>query len=368
MIAPLLYLRLVQVAALSCLVISSYAVAKEPRLPPFEAGGERDLAFDWVQIDSGEWLKGEITKMMEDELYFDSEEFDDVTLDWEDVRILASRGAVSMRLLDQRTLTGRIDLRDGVAYIHGATGVRELRPSEIIQIIQGTLTEKNYWSGGGSVSLSTRSGNTDQADVTLRANLTRQTVLTRWQTTYTGEITTVDDEKTANSHRVPSQFDIYLTPRFFITTPFFEWYSDEFVNIENRLTGGLGVGYEVFENSWFFWDVGLGGAYQWTGYESVLPGGDDSESDITGVATTNVDFDLPHGIEWENLYKLNLVATDFDKTSHHAESILSLDIWGPLEFELAFIFDRIEKPETDSSGDRPKSIDTRLTAGIALDF
>jgi hypothetical protein len=62
------------------------------------------------------------------------------------------------------------------------------------------------------------------------------------------------------------------------------------------------------------------------------------------------------------------VATDTDKTNHHAESIISFDIWGPLEFEVAAIFDRIEEPVPDSDGEQPKSNDLRLTAGLALDF
>ena len=62
------------------------------------------------------------------------------------------------------------------------------------------------------------------------------------------------------------------------------------------------------------------------------------------------------------------MVTDTDKTSHHAESILSFDIWRSLDFEFALIFDRIEKPVPDSSGNRPKSNDLRLTAGLGIDF
>ena len=50
-----------------------------PPLPPFEAAeGERKL--DWLQLQSGEWLRGEISRMYERTLYFDSKEFGDITL------------------------------------------------------------------------------------------------------------------------------------------------------------------------------------------------------------------------------------------------------------------------------------------------
>jgi hypothetical protein len=86
------------------------------------------------------------------------------------------------------------------------------------------------------------------------------------------------------------------------------------------------------------------------------------------VIETSINFDLPRGIEWDNKYSAELTFTDFDKTNQHAESILSLDIWGPLELEVAFVFDRIKEPVTDADGVTPKSNDYRTTLGLAIDF
>jgi hypothetical protein len=188
------------------------------------------------------------------------------------------------------------------------------------------------------------------------------------RTSFTGEFSRVNGVTTANSYRGPSQFDVYLTSRLFLTVPYFEWYSDEFQNIGSRITAGLGLGYEVFENSWLFWEVGSGAGYQPTLYDSVLAGSNSGENDAFVSFSTSLDFDLPRGIEWDNLYKLNLVVTDLDKTNHHAESVLSFDIWGPLDCELPLIFDRIESPVLDSNGVRPESNDLRLLAGLGIDF
>jgi len=73
-------------------------------------------------------------------------------------------------------------------------------------------------------------------------------------------------------------------------------------------------------------------------------------------------------VEWDNSYRVQIVATDLDKTNHHAESILSFDIWGPLELDLTFIFDRVEKPEANADAEIPKSNDYRLTMGLGIDF
>jgi hypothetical protein len=42
--------------------------------------------FDWIQLKSGEWLKGTIKAMQKHELEFDSEELDHLKFDWDDNR------------------------------------------------------------------------------------------------------------------------------------------------------------------------------------------------------------------------------------------------------------------------------------------
>ena len=177
----------------------------------------------------------------------------------------------------------------------------------------------------------------------------------------------MDGASTANSHRIPANFDIFLTERLFLTTPAFEYFTDEFQNIGSRITVGAALGYQIFENSVVVWEGAAGAAYQYTSFDSVASGST-TANDMALVASTSVEFDLPRGIEWDNSYKIQIVATDLDKTNHHAESILSFDIWGPLELDMSFIFDRVEGPVPNAAGDVPKSNDYRLTMGLGLDF
>ena len=48
-------------------------------------------SFDWLRLNSGEWLKGEIDRMRDETLYFDSEELDNLKVDWEDIAAGAGR-------------------------------------------------------------------------------------------------------------------------------------------------------------------------------------------------------------------------------------------------------------------------------------
>ena len=60
--------------------------------------------------------------------------------------------------------------------------------------------------------------------------------------------------------------------------------------------------------------------------------------------------------------------TDWDRTSHHLASVFSFEVWGPLDLDISFIWDRIEKPEDDPDGDAPESDDLQLTVGVSLEL
>ena len=47
-------------------------------------------SFDWIQLKSGEWLKGRLKAMQERKLEFDSDELNDLTFDWKDIRQVRS--------------------------------------------------------------------------------------------------------------------------------------------------------------------------------------------------------------------------------------------------------------------------------------
>ena len=337
-----------------------------PPLPPL-SGEPGARKFDWVQVASGEWLKGEFDRVHDDKLYFDSDEFDDVTIDWADVASLLPVEPVTVRLARRKLVTGSLVMRNGEIRITTESGVVEFQRGDVIGIITGTGEELGYWSGSASVGLSARSGNTDQTDVNLRGDVQRQTSLTRFKASYTGQISTFDGDSTANSHRVPATLDVFLTDRLFLTTPSFEFFTDEFQNIGSRITLGAALGYEIVDNATVFWDVGGGASYQHTSFDSV-EAGNTTADDAAVVFNTSVDLDLPRGVEWDNSYKIQIVATDIDKTNHHAESILSFDIWGPLELDLTFILDRVEKPVANASGDIPRSNDFRITMGLGIEL
>ena len=100
----------------------------------------------------------------------------------------------------------------------------------------------------------------------------------------------------------------------------------------------------------------------------IQPGEPSSENDVAATFSTTIEYDPISNVDWDTSYQLQLIATDLDKTNHHLESVVSIEVWGPLDLDVTAIWDRIERPPLDANGDRPRSNDLRLTVGISLDL
>ena len=86
------------------------------------------------------------------------------------------------------------------------------------------------------------------------------------------------------------------------------------------------------------------------------------------VLGTTFGADITKYLEFDFLYRVNLGIPDVNKTTHHSEAVFSFDIWGPLDFDVSLIFDRLEDPRPDDSGDTPKKNDLQFVAGLGVDF
>lgn len=330
--------------------------------------------WDWVHLTSGEWLKGELKSLRERKLIFDSDNLDDVEIDWADVAALYVGTPHLFRLESGENIQGTAQLRDGVFHLQSVSGAREIPRSEIFGIVPGDGTELDYWSGYVGISATLQDGNTDQTDLSGNVGFARETGTLRWRNGYRGVYSKINGTKNTENHRANTVLDVFVTSRLFLTLPAVEYYRDEFQNIEHRATPYVAIGYEFLRNELAEFDLSAGPGFQYTAFDEVTDGDDDSSSDFTAVLKTTLNLDLPRGIELDSLYKLNIVATNTDATSHHFETVLSADIWGPLELDLTFIFDRIEKPESQpdeppvGATNRPDRNDFSLMLGLSIDF
>ena len=95
---------------------------------------------------------------------------------------------------------------------------------------------------------------------------------TRLSLDYIGNVSSVDNVESANNNRVNTEFDLWLSRRFYLILPFAEYYTDPFQNIKHRATLGAGVGYDLIDRPKLEWNITAGPAFQQTWFESSQPG------------------------------------------------------------------------------------------------
>src|SRR5688572_29134075 len=134
--------------------------------------------FDWVQLVSGEWLKGEIKVLYEESLEFESEELDMLNLDLADIKQLRSAQVLNVRVQGDETATGKVLLEGDSLKVLGDSP-REFKRAELLSITAGVPKERNYWTGRVSAGGNLRSGNTDEVEGSANVSFQRRTVENR---------------------------------------------------------------------------------------------------------------------------------------------------------------------------------------------
>jgi len=103
-------------------------------------------------------------------------------------------------------------------------------------------------------------------------------------------------------------------------------------------------------------------------FVSVEPG--EPEVEKTGAlwAGTTYTNELTKDIDYTMDYRFLLVKPEAGRYTHHFLTSLSIDSLGPLDFDISFVWDRVQRPQPDESGIVPKQDDYRLIFGLGFDF
>jgi putative salt-induced outer membrane protein YdiY len=342
------------------------AEGEEPWQPQAPEGMPTD--FDWIRLPSDEWLKGEIIAMYDGSLEFDSDELDMLEFDFDDIKELRSSRVVQVGFEKREPAIGRMYMDGDTVTITGDAGEVQFDRSEILTIIIGTPKEINYWSGYANFGGNIRSGNTDQLDYTGRLGGMRRSLRSRIALDYLGNITRIDSEDTSNNHLATLGWDYFVTKRLFVNVIGAEWYRDPFINIANRWTLTAGVGYQIIDTSRTSWDVTLGPAYLSTQNVSVQEGQDDTTGNGAVRLETRFDHEITGDIDFYAAY--NAMVTDEESGTylHHFDTGLDFDLVGNLDFNISWVWDRVQDPRRDENGVLPEQDDYRIIFGLGWDF
>ena len=322
--------------------------------------------YDWIKLNSNEWLKGKLIAMYDDNLKFDSDELDVLDFDWEDVALVRTSKLQSIRLTSVRVVVSRILIKkETVTMVDSG---EQFPRDTIISIAAGGEHELNYWEGKVKLGFDKRSGNTDQQDVTIGLDANRRTSVTRFKYSYLGTKSKVEDVNTEESHRLTASLDWFFSQRVFFRPVNFEYFRDPFQNIDSRMTYSAQVGYYLIDNSKTFWDISIGPGYQETKFDKVSAGEKEIESTPVIEFESEFEHEIAKNIDIDSLYTVKIVNENSGKYNHHFELGLEVDLIGELDLDVRYIWDRIEEPAPDDLGAFPDKNDQRIILSLSYEF
>ena len=324
--------------------------------------------FDWVQLVSGEWLKGEIKGLYQNSLEFDSDKLDLLTLDWEDVRYVETHIPGSAYIEGVGTVYGYFEINKTKIIVTNGGEAKEYDRSNLVSFITGGEEESDYWSVEITLGLIVRSGNTDQVDYNAKANVKRQTSFSRFIADYLGNISNTQDIETVNEHTVTASHDIFKSRRFFLRPIFGRYKTDKFTNIDSQVTIGTGLGYTIIDTSRTEWNISGGPAYQATRFVSVQPGENIKETTPALVVGTDYEIELTKKLDFSFNYSTTWGNKESGGYTHHIVTSFESEITGSFDFDISFVWDHVSDPTAAEDGTIPFPDDYRTTLGVSYEF
>jgi putative salt-induced outer membrane protein YdiY len=333
--------------------------------PPAPSGQDH---FDWIELKSGEWLKGKIKSLQDEKLEFDSEELDLHIFDWKDIRSVRSLRLHSVRIENLKPLDGSVFVTKTNVQVFTSGATNTYPRSELLAITPTGERELDKWSGKLMAGVSFRAGNTREVDVNAQATLQRRTPDTRLYFDYLGNYGKVNGVETEENHRFIGRFDYFLSRRLYARVPDVEYYRDTLQNLNHRLTVGAGVGYDLIKTPRTEWNITVSPSWQRNWFETVPPGESAIADSGALVLSTRFETELTQRLDFIFEYRGQLTRKETGNDTHHAVTTLEFEIRKRLKLDLSFVWDRISDPKTESGGDTPSPDDFRLITSVGIDF
>ena len=325
--------------------------------------------WDWLQLSSGEWLKGDIKVMYNDVLEFDSDEMGLLDFDMIDViQIRTSRNYTARIIGLADHLVGVVTLTPDFIIIKSDKQDLKYERWELMTLVSGSEKPSNYWKIRLGLGINLREGNSPQTEFNGKFNATRRTVESRLIADYLGTLTRAREIETANNQRFSGNFDIFASENLYYRPILFELFSDPFQNIRLRGTLGAGIGYYLIDTPKTEWDIFIGPGWQFTEFEEVEEGSENQESSAVFVATTSFETELSKTLDFNADYQIQWVSEDSGGYTHHTVATFEYELTGSIDFEVSFVWDFIESPTPGEDGVEPKKNDYRMLLSVSYEF
>lgn len=327
-----------------------------------------DDGYDWIQLTSGEWLKGELIRMFDDEVKFDSDGLDMLYLDWEDVYRIRARGSYTVGVAGVGSARGELKVDGQRVLVTVAGRQTEFDRARLFTITESADRELDRWSADVTFGLDIRSGNTDIVEYNMLAGLERRTERSRLLLDYIGNFNETEREEVANNHRVNVSYDLFSGRRFFWRPIIGQYYRDVIQNIRHQGTVETGFGYELLDTPRTDWEITGSLGVNFVNFVSVEEGQASDNSSPAISFGTDFDTEVTAWLDYLFLFNMTFFDEESGRYQHHLLTTLSSDLIGNFDLDVSFVWDRTAKPRPRADGTVPEKDDYRLIVGLGYDF
>ncbi len=327
--------------------------------------------FDWVRLVSGEWVKGDIKRMRDDNLEFDSDKLGLLMIDFADVTHVHSP-QVNTYVFDEReSATGKAIITQDKIIVETDEGTQAFDRSELESIVEGGERERDWWSMKLRFGLTLNRGNTDQLTYDINFNTRREDDLTLLNLDYNASFGRTDGAQNVNRHLGQLNFKVFLGGRWWVTPLFGQLFNDRFQNIRFRATPAAGAGVHIIDSANVTWDFQTGIGYQYLRFkDDTAVTGANPQNDVFIPLLTSADFDITGDIDLSLSWLTNLVVTTIGNTNHTGKANLSIELTSALDLDIAFLYLRTEEPgpPPDPADPPLERNDYQLVVGVSLEL
>jgi hypothetical protein len=324
--------------------------------------------YDWIQLTSDEWLKGELISLFDDELRFDSDNLGVISIDWEDVRHFRGHGAYGVSLQGIEPLSGDLRIDQQRVVIVTAEKTHVYPRENLVAITPSAIRELDNWSLDATLGLNIRRGNSDVVEYNFLVGLERRTPNSRVIIDYLGNFNETEGQQVANNHRVTGAYDRFTGSRLFWRPLIGQFFRDPFQNIRNQGTLETGLGYELTNTARTDWELFAGIGANFVRYDSVEAGQSTNSTSPALSVGTSFETELTSWMD----YIFDFQATFLDDASgayqHHLLTTLSTDLIGNFDLDVSFVWDRTQKPQPRADLSIPERDDYRIMIGVGYEF
>ena len=324
--------------------------------------------FDWIQLTSDEWLKGDIIIFFEDQLEFDSDHFGVVNIDFEDVRLLRAYDLQAVRIDDNEPLVGLLEVTETRVIVTVDQRRLAFARPRLVAITDPVEREIDKWSGDLVLGVNIRSGNTDLVESSLLIHAERRTLTSRVTLDYIGNINETERVEVANNHRFNGAYDMLSTRRLFWRPLSGQYYRDKFQNIAHQATLETGLGMNVFDNARSELEIAGGIGVNFLRNSSVVAGQDATTTSPALSFTVDYERELTAWMDYLFSFQARVVDEQSGTYQQHFLTTLSTDLIGNLDLNVSFVWDRIQNPQRREDGSLPEQDDFRLILGLGIEF